>query len=433
MEPFENYEIGLAPYPVITSPLEITPEKDEYYVGDILAATFAIRNEGETPLTFSVLTVGGRDPDGLVVDFEWEKDITLDSNEEHTYVGGIILPYRVGNYHFFCTYQRPDGTWNTNVDLGEGLTDSDRIEDIVVDSKYYLIGAPYKGRGAIIVPEELFPEGKGEVIPIYVPSVVDGSNALLEDGDWQPIENFEKVKFDFDWAEFFANLSVPGPPENPYISAPKSAFFSVACGLLFSAGQASSLTTLRVTIQQNSQGKLRVILQIADVDANTAMRSLAGKGWQTWDIEPHWYYISKPIYEAFHLEPSPDYWMYLNVDSHHKDDEFIGYISFTQGNKLTFTPKIYSDDGFKVVRGLISQTDIFELHGDGYLSLFERSLTGQLATRVSEILASASMFIVSEPGVLSDVKSPVELRIYDSENRVTGLVDGEVRKEIYFR
>jgi len=38
----------------------------------------------------------------------------------------------VGDYHFFCTYQKPDGDWNTCIDLGFGLTDEDRTEDINV-------------------------------------------------------------------------------------------------------------------------------------------------------------------------------------------------------------------------------------------------------------------------------------------------------------
>lgn len=426
--------------PVLISRLKVTPEKDTYYVGDKFEATFTIKNSGDMPITLSVLTVGGRDPDGLVVDFEWKKDITLDPNEEYTYTGGIILPYRVGKYHFFCAYQNPDGTWNTNINLAPGLTDSDRIKDITIDAKYYLIGAPHKGRGGIVIPKEAFPEGKGKIIPIFVPPVVDDSNAIFENGDWQTIKTIEKAESDFDWAEFFASLTMPEVPESEYINVSRSAFFSIASGLLLSAEQASSRTTLKIMVQRNSQGALRAIVQIADADANTGMRSLAGKGWRLEVLNapiPHWDYVSKPIYETFHLQPDCCYAPGVKVDSSHKDDEYIGYLSFVHDNKLTFTPKIYREDGFKIVRGkevilgiLIQPRDIFELRGDGYLSLFERPLTEGMATRVSKILASTSIFFVSEPGILSKVKSPVELRVHDSMGNVTGVVAGQIREEI---
>jgi len=420
--------------PVLISPLEITPEKDTYYVGDRLDATFAIRNPGDIPITLSVLTVGGRDPDGVVVDFKWEEDLTLAPHSEHNYIGRLILPYRVGDYHFFCAYQTPDGKWEPNIGLGDELSADDRVEDITVGAKYYLVGYPDKGRGGIVIPKEVFPEGKGEVIPIFVPSVINDSNAIFENGDWQTIKTIEKARFDFDWAEFLASLTMPGAPESEHINAPRLAIFSIVSGTLLSVGQAISLTTLSVTVQESSKGELRAIVQIADIDSNTVLRSLAGEGWKLLTIEPpaaHCKLISKPIFQAFHLEPSCDYTMGLQIDSSHKYDEYVGYLSFAEDNKVTFTPKLYRDDGFKVVlKGLTHDTDIFELHGDGYLSLFERPLTGQMSTRISKILSSTSIFFVSEPGILSKVESPVELRMYDSTGNVTGMVAGEVREEI---
>jgi len=60
--------------------------------------------------------------------------ITLEPSESYDYKGTLTLN-KVGDYHFFCTYQTPDGNWNTCVDLGSGLVDEDRTEDISVMEK----------------------------------------------------------------------------------------------------------------------------------------------------------------------------------------------------------------------------------------------------------------------------------------------------------
>jgi hypothetical protein len=119
--------------PIITSPLKITPDSP-YYVGDKINAKFTITNKDSLPITFSVLTVGGRDPDDQIADFTYKQNITIGPYESYDYKGSLTLNKK-GNYHFFCTYQTPDGDWNTSVDLGPGLTDKDRTEDIVVKEK----------------------------------------------------------------------------------------------------------------------------------------------------------------------------------------------------------------------------------------------------------------------------------------------------------
>ena len=119
--------------PIITSSLKITPSSP-YYVGDKINAEFTITNKDSIPITFSVLTVGGRDPDDQIADFTHRQNVTLEPSKSYNYQGTLTLN-KVGDYHFFCTYQTPDGDWNTSVDLGSGLTDKDRIEDIVVKEK----------------------------------------------------------------------------------------------------------------------------------------------------------------------------------------------------------------------------------------------------------------------------------------------------------
>lgn len=127
------YALGAESHPIITSPLKITPVP-LYYIGDTINAEFSITNKDLIPITFSILTVGGRDPDDQIVDFTPRQNITLEPSESYDYQGTLTLN-KVGDYNFFCTYQTPDGNWNTCVDLGSGLADEDRVEDISVEEK----------------------------------------------------------------------------------------------------------------------------------------------------------------------------------------------------------------------------------------------------------------------------------------------------------
>ncbi|MGB5925219.1 MAG: glycoside hydrolase domain-containing protein, partial [Dehalococcoidia bacterium] len=121
---------------VITSPLQITPGKDKYYVSDLLTANLTIKNIGGEPITLDKLIVGGRFnegklPNGKYPDFSPPQSLTLSPGQPHTYEGTLELT-AAGNYHFFCAYQTPDGEWNTSIDLGPGLTDEDRVKDVKV-------------------------------------------------------------------------------------------------------------------------------------------------------------------------------------------------------------------------------------------------------------------------------------------------------------
>ena len=127
------YALGSEPHPVITSPLKITTDSP-YYVGDTINAEFTIANIGTLPINLSVLTIGGRDNDNQVADFSHRQNIILKPIESYDYKGTLTLN-KVGNYHFFCTYQTPDDEWNTNVEVGSKLTDADRTEDISVEEK----------------------------------------------------------------------------------------------------------------------------------------------------------------------------------------------------------------------------------------------------------------------------------------------------------
>lgn len=118
----------------ITMPLRFTPAASTYYVDDIITANFEIDNQGLKTITLKQVLVGGRGPggDNDVQDFSSEKDVVIAANVCYQYKGKLKLT-KPGKYHFFCAYQESNGQWNSSIDLGPGLTDADRIQDIKVN------------------------------------------------------------------------------------------------------------------------------------------------------------------------------------------------------------------------------------------------------------------------------------------------------------
>ncbi len=125
----------LAPKLIITSPLQITPEKDKYYVSDLVTARFTIKNVGSEPIILDKLIVGGtfnngKLPNGEYPDFSTQS-LTLSPGQPHPYEGTLELT-EAGDYHFLCAYQTPDGEWNTSLELDPSLADGGRVKDITV-------------------------------------------------------------------------------------------------------------------------------------------------------------------------------------------------------------------------------------------------------------------------------------------------------------
>jgi len=107
--------------PTITSSLVII-QSSPYYVDDTITARYTIANKGTASITCDVLTVGGRDPDNEVADFDFRYNITLDPGDYYEYQGNLTLS-KVGNYHLFCAY-RKDGSWNTSVPTDPGISNT---------------------------------------------------------------------------------------------------------------------------------------------------------------------------------------------------------------------------------------------------------------------------------------------------------------------
>ena len=90
----------------IISPLVINPQKDTYYVGDNLTASFTVQNVGSAPIIMDVLTVGGRlngwcTADGCP-DFT-HYPVTIQNNATYQYQGSLTVP-KAGSYNIFIAY-----------------------------------------------------------------------------------------------------------------------------------------------------------------------------------------------------------------------------------------------------------------------------------------------------------------------------------------
>jgi hypothetical protein len=113
----------VTPKPEITSNLRIL-ETPPYKVGQIITAEFSIRNSGNSPITFDVLTVGGRlngqCPNNRCPDFEFRPNVTLPPNGSYTYQGRLKIE-APGNYHFFTAYRTKEGQWNTAIPTLPGV------------------------------------------------------------------------------------------------------------------------------------------------------------------------------------------------------------------------------------------------------------------------------------------------------------------------
>jgi hypothetical protein len=427
--------LAILPGIVIIAPLEITPN-GPYYVGETLTATFTIKNIGSASATLDVLTVGGRDLDGLVLDFEWEMGITLNPNAEYRYSGRLTLPRKTGTYHFFCAYRTQYGYWNPSIDLSEGLTDEDRVEDIIVYE------TPYEyPLGGIIIPEEIFPEGKGQPIPIYVPPVLEGSNVIREDDSWRTVKVIEKSRLNFEWEKMVTSFEpeqaqVWSSELNKYVDTPQGAAISFISGFLTAVNKATSRTDFKITVQQSSEGKFRAIIEMGDTETTTFMRTNAGRVYTVvFEMGIVREAFSRYLAEVFHLGPPAwdgFYTMSIVIDQSHKEDQYLYYISLSRDNRIVITPKVYPQDKLTIIQMhyimFWKVETLVELTGNNFVS-FGASIVGEEESKyILEILAP--ICLVPESAIIAQGHSPIELRVYDSQGRVTGLINGEIKEEI---
>jgi hypothetical protein len=292
---------------------------------------------------------------------------------------------------------------------------------------YSISDLPDEDRGGVMIPVETFPEGKGSLIPIYVPPLIDGSNVIREDDGWKTIREIRKSKLSFQWEKLIAGTTLESA------DTPAGAAFSAIAGLISALNDALSVSECRITIQRN-ESDLRAIISIGDPGRRTFLRAYSGDGWTDPVADSFWVVraaFSDYLAETFRLEPDdfPDryYAILINIDLAHKDDPYVGYLSQSRDGKVIMIPKVYPEDELKVQR--INEfvipykvETVVDLAGSAFLNLMEGAVSPGVIKTISY---SPSGSVITVQG-----RSPIALRVYDSQGRVTGLVDGEVKEEI---
>lgn len=108
---------------VVSTSARLSQSSAPFYVGKTLNGTFTIVNRGNANLVMSRILLGGRlngtCPNNVCPDFSAYSNITLGPGQSYNY-SGSFTPQLSGNYSFFAAYQRPDGTWNTSLDVENG-------------------------------------------------------------------------------------------------------------------------------------------------------------------------------------------------------------------------------------------------------------------------------------------------------------------------
>jgi hypothetical protein len=406
--------------PVLTYPLKITPEKDKYYVGDTIRAEFTVKNVGGASITLDKLLVGGRFNDGKLPNGEFpdftHQSTTLPPNGRYT---GTLTLTQPGNYHFFVAYYIENPTpeekklldeynWNTCVDLGDGLTDEDRIEDIEDVTVGQINTAPsnliVRTRGEFaqtrwgigvyhyLTWDYNFGTGKGFVIQEkFVPDPLIYANPKRI--NWPYPIGFSEVDRVGPHLRTY-KIATPIPP----INSAHTKEYRVAAILTddclsrwsniarISPSTISPPSKLEATV---SKAPLQVKLTWKDMSNNEI--SFYIYRWEGIGTGP---WIESPDHE-WPLLDTVD----ANVATFIDTDVRLGYT-------------------FKYIIKAFNGVDI--------------SLPSYMAKLYIPVPDEIPPLPTNNPSniIFASIKSPVELRVYDSQGNVTGLLNGEVKEEI---
>ncbi|MCX6719307.1 MAG: choice-of-anchor D domain-containing protein [Candidatus Taylorbacteria bacterium] len=381
--------------------------------------TFSISNTGNSDLKISVIdsdnpafTVAPMAfPQSVAPGKALDVAVSFTPTDEKTYTG--ILTIKSND---------PDSPTITISLEGNGIKNPKAMQ--------YYISSPSNenDRGGLIIPSDTFPEGKGSIIPIYIPSIVDGSNKIIEDTAWKTVKEINKAKLNFEWEEMIANLKLESADTQ------LGALMSATAGLINAANKVISISVCNIIIQKDSGGNFRAIIQVGDLDRRTFIRKYAGEGAIDPLADSFWLVqatFSDQIAKTFSLEPDsyPNvfYTMTINIDTLHKDDSYIGYLSLSDKGKIVMTPKVYPKDELKIIRFHqfiipYKKETVLALSGDGFLNFMEGSAEPGFIKMLTPSL--------SESAIVVQGHSPIEIRVYDSQSRVTGLVKGEIKEDI---
>jgi hypothetical protein len=151
--------------PTLTVSLSLNPPSSSYTLGQTITGSFTIQNKGTTPITFDVLTIGGRLNDTTVVDFPWHTNQVLNAGASITYSDTFTFP-QTGSYKFFPAFRVAGNYWRIGL-LHEIAGDpgiNDLVSVTVNTANYTITVSASPSAGGTVSGGGTFPAGSSRTV-----------------------------------------------------------------------------------------------------------------------------------------------------------------------------------------------------------------------------------------------------------------------------
>ena len=251
---------------------------------------------------------------------------------------------------------------------------------VLVIAEVRLRAGSAQSHGQIIIPEDIFPEGRGLPIPIYLPPVANDSNAFF--GDWKTVTAISGDRIRFSQEKLLRNLATFAPPrplEGPEIDEEAAAAFALGAALIDVFAKAFEEEAFQITIQRGPQSNFRAVIQLATDEMNI-IRDQAGGAISSSSAGPVAVAWSRYLQERFLLpSTSSPYRSIWTIDRKHQKDPYVAYLTLRpEQNAVAITPKIYSGDSFKIMKEIfIVGPIVLEIKGKEYVDTWSYSRAAQ--------------------------------------------------------
>ncbi len=190
------------------------------------------------------------------------------------------------------------------------------------------------------VPEHTgFVRVEGQAIPIHVPSLENSSNANFNDPDWNQVYQKELEGVDKDWWRL-ASFE-PGAGDGAE---------ALILGLVEALDQVAHKLQTRLTIQENSKGDKRAIVEIGQPQGEYPIYEKAGQNWVIGnEFDPYASFSHQIVrYYVETYEIPREWWqrfvLNLYIDPRHGEPPYYhGYLSVDEKGNLQMTPILYPE------------------------------------------------------------------------------------------
>ncbi len=252
--------------------------------------------------------------------------------------------------------------------------------------------------GLVIVPKDIFPEGNGAPIPIYIPPVINDSNAFFD--DWSNVKEITGEDVRFSKEKLLRNLAklslsgVSGDLRDPRPGAGARAVFSMTAAVLLAFERSFEENGFKITIQRNPQGNFRAVIEIS-ADEMNVIRTNAGGIISSLTMAPAAAEFSQYLKDKFSL-PDGLYRAFWIIDKNHKQDLYVVYMGIRPDkDAVLIVPKIYSQDIFEITKYIslpVPGPTVLKLQGKSYVNVWSYILPVQApeALKILELLPISS-------------------------------------------